>query len=74
VIVLWRSGFLIRTAELSGARGGAVVETLRYEPEGLGIDYRWCHPFGRTMALELTLPLTEMSARNISRGVKVAGA
>jgi hypothetical protein len=24
-----------------GARGGAVVETLRYKPEGRGIDFRW---------------------------------
>jgi hypothetical protein len=26
-----------------GARGGTVVETLRYKPEGSGIDSRWCH-------------------------------
>jgi hypothetical protein len=26
-----------------GARGGAVVEALRYKPEGRGIDSRWCH-------------------------------
>jgi hypothetical protein len=25
-----------------GARGGAVVEALRYKPEGRGIDSRWC--------------------------------
>jgi hypothetical protein len=24
-----------------GARGGAVVEALRYKPEGRGIDSRW---------------------------------
>jgi len=29
---------------------------------------------GRTMALGLTQPLTEMSTRNISWGVKAAGA
>jgi hypothetical protein len=23
--------------------GGAVVEALRYKPEGRGIDSRWCH-------------------------------
>jgi hypothetical protein len=23
--------------------GGAVVEALRYKPEGHGIDSRWCH-------------------------------
>jgi hypothetical protein len=26
-----------------GARGDAVVEALRYKPEGREIDYRWCH-------------------------------
>jgi hypothetical protein len=25
------------------ARGGVVVEVLRYKPEGSGIDSRWCH-------------------------------
>jgi hypothetical protein len=25
------------------ARRGAVVEALRYKPEGHGIDFRWCH-------------------------------
>jgi hypothetical protein len=25
------------------ARGGAMVGTLRYKPEGRGIDSRWCH-------------------------------
>jgi hypothetical protein len=28
---------------VSGARGGAVVEALRYKPEGHGIDSRLCH-------------------------------
>jgi hypothetical protein len=28
---------------LLGARSGAVVEALRYKPEGRGIDSRWCH-------------------------------
>jgi hypothetical protein len=32
------SGILIPVA-----RGGAVVEALRYKPEGRGIDSRWCH-------------------------------
>jgi len=26
-----------------GLRGGAVVEALRYKPEGRGFDSRWCH-------------------------------
>jgi hypothetical protein len=25
-----------------GAHGGAVIEALRYKPEGRGIDSRWC--------------------------------
>jgi hypothetical protein len=44
-------------------RGGAVVEALRYKPEGRAIDSRWCH-----MALESTQPITDMSTRNISWG------
>jgi hypothetical protein len=37
-------------------------------PDGvIGIFY-WHNPSGRTMALELTLPLTEMSTKNISWG------
>jgi hypothetical protein len=34
----------------------------------------WHNRFGRTMALESTQPLTEMSTRNISWGVKAVGA
>jgi len=43
-------------------------------PDGaIGIFH--CHnPSGRTMALGLTQPLTEMSTRNIFWGVKAAGA
>jgi hypothetical protein len=39
----------------------------------IGIFY-WHNPFGCTMALGSTQPLTEMSTRNISWGVKAAGA
>jgi hypothetical protein len=28
---------------VTGARGGAMFEALRYKPEGRGIDSRWCH-------------------------------
>jgi hypothetical protein len=31
------------TQYVCGERGGALVETLRYKPEGRGIDSRWCH-------------------------------
>ena len=58
------------------ARGGVVVKALRYKPAGRGFDSRWCHwnPPGRIMALRSTQPLTEMSTRCISWGVKAAGA
>jgi hypothetical protein len=39
-----------------------LVETLRYKPEGRGFDSQ-LHASGRTMALGLTQPLTEMSKR-----------
>jgi hypothetical protein len=56
-------------------------EALRYKPEGRGFDsdgvtgiFHWHNPSGRTMALRLTQPLTEMTTRNISWGIKAAGA
>ena len=49
-----------------------LVEALRYKPEGRGFDS--LNPSGRTMGLGLTLPLTGMSTRNMSSGVKVADA
>jgi len=58
-----------------------LVEALRYKPEDRGFDSPWRHwnfhlhnPSGRTMALGLTQPLKEISTRNISCGVKAAGA
>ena len=52
-----------------------LVEALRYKPEGRGFDSQWCHnSSGRTMALGSTQSVTEMSTRNISWGVKAAGA
>jgi len=36
--------------------------------------FHWHNPSGRTMALGSTQPLTEMSTRSISCGVKTAGA
>jgi hypothetical protein len=54
-----------------------LVEALRYKPEGRGFDSQWCHwhnPCGRTLALGSTQPVTKMSNRNISWGVKAAGA
>ena len=56
------------------------VEALRYKSQGAGsipdgviAIFHWHNPSGRTMALGSTQPLTEMSTRNISWGVKAAG-
>jgi len=38
------------------------------------ISFHWHNPPSRTMALGLAQPLTEMSTRNISWGIKAAGA
>jgi len=48
-----------------------LVEALHDKPEGRGFDgvieiFHSHNPSGRTMALGLTQPLTEMSTRNIS--------
>jgi hypothetical protein len=58
-----------------GVRGGAVVEVLRYKPEGRGSipdgvtgSFHSHNPSGRTIALESTQSLTEMSTRNNSWG------
>jgi len=46
---------------------------VRYPTGSIGI-FRWLIPTGRTMALESTQFLTEMSTMAISCGVKAAGA
>jgi hypothetical protein len=43
-------------------------------PNDVNGIFHWHNPCGRIMALGSTQPLTEMSARNISWGVKAAGA
>jgi len=43
-------------------------------PDGVIGIFHWHNPPGRTKALGLTQTLTEMSIRNISWGVKAAGA
>ena len=42
-------------------------------PDGVIIIFHWHNPSGRTMALGLTQPLTEMITRNISWGVNTVG-
>ena len=43
-------------------------------PDGVIGIFRWRIPFGCRMVLGLTQPLTELSSRDISYGVKAAGA
>jgi hypothetical protein len=74
------SRILIRYVLHVGHAVAQLVEALRYKSEGRGFHSRWCHwifhwrnPSGRTMVLGLIRPLTEMSNRNVSWGVKAAG-
>jgi hypothetical protein len=64
-----------------GAAVAQLVEALHHKPEGRGSIpdgvngiFHWHNPFGRTMALGPTQPLTEMSTSNIPRRVNAAGA
>jgi len=57
-----------------------LVEVLRYKPkvaasipDGVIEIFLWRDTSSRTTALRPTLPLTEISTRNISWGVKAAG-
>ena len=43
-------------------------------PDGVIGIFHWRNPYGHTMALGLTQPVTEMSTRSISWRVKEAGA
>ena len=43
-------------------------------PDGVTAIFHWHNPSDRTMALGSTQPLTRMSTRNVSWGVKAAGA
>jgi len=57
------------TVSLTGARGGATSRKVAGSiPDGVFGIFHWQNPSGRTMALGLTQPLTEMSTRNISWG------
>jgi hypothetical protein len=58
-----------------------LVEALRYKPKvvrlipsGVIGIFHLHNPSGCTLALGLTQPLTEMSTRGISWGIKLAGA
>jgi hypothetical protein len=64
-----------------GARGDAVVEALRYKPEGRGIDFQWCHwNFSLTLSFRPHYGRGVDSASNRNKyqeyfvGVKATGA
>jgi hypothetical protein len=52
----------------TGQAGAQLVQAMRYKPEGHGFENS-----GRTMTLRSTQPLTELSSRVISWGVKAVG-
>jgi hypothetical protein len=61
----WRSW--LRHCATSQKVAGSILD-------GVIGSFHWHNPPGRTMVLGLTQPLTEMSTRNNSWGVKAAGA
>jgi len=77
-----QQGFVSSTSDLNG--GTQCCSWLRHRATSLKIAgsipddviriFHRHNPSGRIMALGLTQPLTEMSTRNISWGVKAAGA
>ena len=84
--ILWRADNLLGSQEGLLVRAvidmlTQLVEALRYKPEGRGFDSRWCHwNFPLTQSFRphygpgVDSAVTEMSTRNISWGVKAAGA
>jgi hypothetical protein len=65
--------FHISLLLLLGYAVAQLAEALSYKPERGGFNSRW-RPSSRNMKLGSTQPLTDMNNRNISFGVKEAGA
>ena len=76
LIVVLLSSVLLRLGELHLFSKATVwhVTVANSIPGCVIVILRWHNPSGRTMALGLKQPLAEMSTRNISWGVKAAGA
>ena len=73
--------FLSRIRFIIGHAMTQLVKALRHKsevagsiPDAVNGIFHWHNPSGRTIALGLTQPLTGMSTRNISWGVKAVGA
>jgi hypothetical protein len=71
----FNSGFRERGGRRGGAVGlGTAPQIAGSIPHGVSGFFHWHNPVGPTVALGSTQPLTEMNTRNISWGVKAAGA
>jgi len=66
-VALYRGGSWLRHCATNPKVAGSI-------PDGVIGIFRLHNPSGRTITLELTQPLREMSTGNISWGVKAAGA
>ena len=64
---------LPHTLTISMRRCATCRKVMGSIPDGVTGIFHWHNPSSRTMALGLTQPLTELSTRNISCRVKVAG-
>jgi len=64
---------LLQLIIVSGHALAPFVEVLRYKPKGRRLDRVFFLIFIDIITAGLTQPLREMSTRNISCGIKVAG-
>jgi len=62
------------TFDKRGMHCATIREVAGSIPDGVVGIFHWHNPSGRTMALGLTQPLTEISTRDISLGVNAVGA
>ena len=65
---------LLHTLTISMRRGVTSRKVTGPIPDGVTWIFHWHDPSGRIMDLGLTHPLTELSTRNISWGIRAAGA
>jgi len=65
------SGYNTERGSMSGFTVPKITGSI---PDGVVRNFPWHNPSGRTMALGLIQPLTEMSTRSFSWVVKAAGA
>ena len=71
---LWEGRKLYSDIRITGRHCATSWKVAGSIPDGATGIFHWHNPSGRTTALGSTQPLTEMSTRNVSWGVKAAGA